>query len=106
MNKKQNEADCSFEINDTKLILNNPNTQFQIITLYREKTLNQKNNLILNNEPIDVVIGYANITDINLKRTEKKLCSKKDIEYEESRFSLRRIFQNSLDCKNIHSNDK
>ena len=94
MNKEQNEADCSFEINVTKLILNNPNIQFQIIKLYREKTLNQKNNAILNNEPIDVVISYANITDINLKRNGMKSCGKKDIENGELWYSIRSIFKN------------
>ena len=87
--------DCSFEItNEISKINEHIDIQFLIIKLYREKILNQENNTILNNGPIEVVLTYANISDIKFERESVKLVSKKDIENGEIRYSLRSIFKN------------
>ena len=96
IHRKGNQTiDCSFEMSNEILKLDNYiNIQFRIIRLYKEKIQNQENNKILNNEPIDVVITYANISDINLKRKTVKSVGKKDIENGEIRYSLRSILKN------------
>ena len=83
MNKKEKlKIECSFETNDSKVIFNNLDIQFQDIKVFKENILIQENNIILNNEPIDVVISYANITYINLKKMELSRVVKKILKTE------------------------
>ena len=70
---------------------------FQILKIYTEyaknEKINLKNKLILEKEPIDVLIKYIDLNDPNLKREEIHQIAK-DYDNEELRYSIRSILQN------------
>ena len=70
---------------------------FQILKIYTEYAKfnknNSKNKLILEKEPIDVLIKYIDLNDPNLNREEVHQITK-DYDNEELRYSIRSILQN------------
>ena len=60
--------------------------------IYDVVTFTKINSKIINNEPIDIIMKYIDITDKTLNRTGIKQ-TYKDKDNEELRYSLRSIFQ-------------
>ena len=68
-------------------------THFHLINIYTEIQKNKNDEIILENEPIDVLIKYADLSDFNLVR-KGNLQIKKDYENEELKYSIRSILKN------------
>jgi hypothetical protein len=97
-----NSIKCSRNITD---IFNNNsnknlNTNFNFIKLVEEAKIIKKFINIINNEEIDVVIKYIDLTDITLKR-EGITQIYKDKDNEELRYCIRSILQNIPWIRNI-----
>ena len=68
-------------------------TEFHLLKLYQEVKITEDDELILEKEPIDVVIKYIDLSDPNLVREGIKQI-KKDQDNEELRYSVRSILKN------------
>jgi len=68
-------------------------SHFHLLKLFSEVKKNKKDELILENEPIDVLIKYIDLSDPNLVR-EGIPQIKKDNENEELKYSVRSILKN------------
>ena len=72
-------------------------SKFKLIKIYNEVNENDKNSIInkeiLNNEPIDILIKYIDLRDLDLKRKGIHQIEK-DYDNEELRYSLRSIIYN------------
>ena len=90
-------VNCSNDIsdvifkNDYKNISNN--FKFKIVKIYEEAETKNENMKYIDNEPIDVVIKYIDISDKTLYRKGIHQIFK-DEEHEELRYSVRSIFEN------------
>ena len=85
---KKKKLTCEFE-NEKKLTKNN---YFLFHKMYREKLLNESSEII-ENEPIDVLIKYIDLSDPNLKREGIEQI-KKDEDNGEIKYVLRSIMKN------------
>ena len=85
---------CSNNINDIPYLSNEKlkNYKFIFIKVVDEAKIENKNLEIINNEPIDVVIKYIDLSDKSLKREGINQIYK-DLDNEELRYSLRSILQ-------------
>ena len=68
------------------------NFRFNFFKLFEEVNIKPEHEVLINNEPIDVVIKYIDLTDKTLNRTGIKQIQK-DEDNEELRYSVRSIFQ-------------
>ena len=70
-------------------------TKFKLIKIFSElkKNINSKDFELLNNEPIDIIIKYIDLTDKNLER-KKVHQIEKDYDNEELKYSIRSILKN------------
>ena len=76
--------------NETKI---ENSLKFSLFKLYDEVELKPEYNKYIEDEPVDVVIKYIDLTDPNLKR-EGIIQTVKDEDHEELRYCLRSIFDN------------
>jgi hypothetical protein len=93
----KNKNNCFVKIKRHTIICENipfeEATQFYLIKLYNEVKKDIKDNILLENEPIDVLIKYIDLGDPNLKRNGIHQIEK-DIDNEELRYSIRSILKN------------
>ena len=68
-------------------------SQFNLTKIYEEVKENQKDNELINKEPIDVLIKYIDLRDPELKRDGIHQINK-DYDNEELRYSIRSILKN------------
>ena len=68
------------------------NNEFQFIRMFRQS--DQFESEILKNEPIDVLITYVDLNDINYTSKSKIPRIKKDMDNQELKYSVRSILQN------------
>ena len=71
----------------------NENNEFKFIQLYKEVNNMNSNSSILENEPIDVLIKYIDLSDPNLNRKGIKQIPK-DKDNDELKYSIRSILKN------------
>ena len=83
--------DLPSPIEEHKSEINN-NYRFNLLKAYEEVEIKPEHEEIIQNEPIDVVIKYIDLTDETLNRTGIKQIQK-DEDNEELRYSVRSIFQ-------------
>ena len=91
---------CLIKIDNNKIVCDNsPPSQasyFQLNKIYVEnikQEINNSKSILLNNEPIDVLIKYIDLNDPTLKRNGIHQIEK-DKDNEELRYSIRSILQN------------
>ena len=94
----QNKNGCFLKEDNLKIICEDKkpdqSTHFHLLKLFSEIDKNNKNNeLILENEPIDVLIKYIDLSDPNLVR-EGIPQIQKDKDNEELKYSVRSILKN------------
>ena len=83
--------DLTLPIEENKAKISN-NFKFNFIKLYEEVQITPEQEILIENEPIDVVIKYIDLTDKTLNRTGIKQIQK-DEDNEELRYSVRSILQ-------------
>ena len=92
----KNKAGCYLKEEKNNIICTekvDPNCHFHLLKLYSEVSISKDDELILENEPIDVLIKYIDLSDPNLVR-EGLHQIKKDEDNEELRYSIRSILKN------------
>ena len=92
----KNKAGCYLKEERNNIICTekiNPFNYFHLLKLYSEVSISKKDELILEKEPIDVLIKYIDLNDTNLVR-EGLHQIKKDVDNEELRYSIRSILTN------------
>ena len=82
--------------NITDISLLNENNEFKLIELYKEIDDFSSNSSILENEPIDVLIKYIDLSDPNLNRNGIKQIPK-DKDNDELLYSVRSIKKYTMD---------
>ena len=82
--------------NITDISLLNENNEFKLIELYKEIDDINSNSSILENEPIDVLIKYIDLSDPNLNRNGIKQIPK-DKDNDELLYSVRSIKKYTMD---------
>ena len=96
---KNGNNNCFIQVKNLKIfcenIPDNKATPFKLIRIFSEVNMkkNKKNNEILNQEPIDILIKYIDLKDPKLKR-EGIHQIEKDFDNEELRYSVRSILIN------------
>ena len=86
---KNNFLQCS---NMIDFDINNKNFMFKFLKLFEEGKLQKIYLKFINEEPIDILIKYINLSDKNLKRSGIKQIYK-DFDNEEIKYSIRSIFK-------------
>ena len=94
----QNRNNCSIVIKKSNIICDiinlNEASEFKLVKIYEEVILdNQRDNELLEKEPIDILIKYIYLNDPNLHR-EGIHQIEKDVDNEELRYSIRSILKN------------
>ena len=94
----QNKNNCSIIIKKSNIICDNINlneaSEIRLFKIYEEAILdNQRDNELLEKEPIDIIIKYIDLKDPNLHRGGIHQIEK-DVDNEELRYSIRSILKN------------
>ena len=94
----QNKNNCSIIIKSSYIICDNINlneaSEITLFKIYEEVILdNQRDNELLEKEPIDIIIKYIDLKDPNLHRKGIHQIEK-DVDNEELRYSIRSILKN------------
>ena len=92
----KNKIGCYLKENKNSILCSetvNPYNHFHLLRLYSEVIITKEDELILEKEPIDVLIKYIDLNDPNLVR-EGLHQIKKDEDNEELRYSIRSILTN------------
>ena len=92
----KNKIGCYLKENKNSILCSetvNPYNHFHLLRLYSEVIITKEDELILEKEPIDVLIKYIDLNDPNLVR-EGLHQIKKDEDNEELRYSIRSILKN------------
>ena len=92
----KNKAGCYLKEERNNIICTekiDPFNHFHLLKLYTEVSISKEDELILEKEPIDVLIKYIDLNDTNLVR-EGLHQIKKDEDNEELRYSIRSILTN------------
>ena len=93
----KNKNNCYIKLNKTKFTCENiPKYKasfFKLVKVYEEVKKNKIDNEIIEKEPIDLLIKYIDLRDVNLKRNKIHQIEK-DYDNEELKYSIRSVIQN------------
>ena len=92
-----NKNECYIKIDKNNYICENISideaTQFNLMKIYEEVKLSEKEKRIIEKEPIDILIKYIDLRDKDLKRNGIHQIDK-DLDNEELKYSIRSIIKN------------